>query len=121
MIKAIASEKKVDIVVTRRNGSDGIVTVDYTTEVLNDEGGHNAKIDVDFLPNSGTLQFEKGETEKTITVEILLKDEGIERDETFGVVLSNISPAGAKLSKKCNQVINIVTDSEAKRKQEALA
>jgi len=50
-----------------------------------------------------------------------LKEEGVDRDETFGVVLSNISPAGAKLSKKCNQVINIVTDSEAKRKQEAFA
>ena len=42
MIKAIASEKKVDIIVTRRNGSDGIVTGDYTTEVLTDQGGHNA-------------------------------------------------------------------------------
>ena len=42
MIKAIASEKKVDIIVTRRNGSDGIVTVDYTTEVLTEQAGHNA-------------------------------------------------------------------------------
>jgi len=50
-----------------------------------------------------------------------VKEEGVERDETFGVVLSNISPAGAKLTKKCNQIVNIVTDSEAKRKQEALA
>ena len=58
---------------------------------------------------------------KTITVDIIVKEEGVERDETFGVVLSNISPAGAKLSKKCNQMVHIVTDSEAKRKQEALA
>jgi len=67
------------------------------------------------------LQFEKGETEKTITVDIIEKEEGIDRDETFGIVLSNISPVGAKLTKKCNQMVNIVTDSEAKRKQEALA
>lgn len=67
------------------------------------------------------MQFEKGETEKTITVDIIEKEEGIDRDETFGIVLSNISPAGAKLTKKCNQMVNIVTDSEAKRKQEALA
>jgi len=31
MIKAIASERKVNVVVTRRNGSDGVVTVDYNT------------------------------------------------------------------------------------------
>lgn len=29
MIKAIASDGKVDVVVTRRNGSDGTVTVEY--------------------------------------------------------------------------------------------
>lgn len=44
-----------------------------------------------------------------------------ERDETFGIQLSNIHPAGAKLSKKSFQLVNIVTDAESKKKQEALA
>lgn len=41
MIKAIASDGKVDVVVTRRNGSDGTVTVDYKTYVTHEED-HNA-------------------------------------------------------------------------------
>lgn len=124
MIKAIASEGKVDVVVTRKNGSDGIVTVEYKTEVLHEED-HNAVEKVDFMPVEGTLAFKKGETEKTIEIIINKrtdeKGEDIERDETFGIVLFNISPAGAKLSKKSRQIIHIVTDSESKRKQEALA
>ena len=35
--------------------------------------------------------------------------------------MSNIKPAGAKLSKKSFQIVNIVTDAESKKKQEALA
>lgn len=56
-----------------------------------------------------------------IEVEILeIKGEEV-RDESFGIQLSNVSPAGAKLSKKSFQIVNIVTDAESKKKQEALA
>ncbi len=41
------------------------------------------------------------------------------RDESFGIQLSNISPAGAKLSKKSFHIVNIVTDIESKKKAEA--
>lgn len=40
-IKAIASEGKADIIITRKNGSDGEVTVDYKTYSLSAED-HNA-------------------------------------------------------------------------------
>jgi len=50
-----------------------------------------------------------------------LERPGVEvRDESFGLQLSNITPEGAKLSKKAFCVINIVTDEEAKKKQQAL-
>jgi hypothetical protein len=62
MVKAIASEKKVDVVVTRRNGSDGTVTVEYKTYTTSEED-HNAVENEDFIPKQGTLVFKKGETE----------------------------------------------------------
>jgi len=43
------------------------------------------------------------------------------RDESFAIQLSNVTPAGAKLSKKSFMIVNIVTDVENKRKQDALA
>jgi len=64
--------------------------------------------------------FEQGETTKTITIEILVREDVDMRDESFGLQLSNITPAGAKLSKKSFQIVNIVTDVESKKKHEAL-
>jgi solute carrier family 8 (sodium/calcium exchanger) len=42
-------------------------------------------------------------------------------DNAFGFQLSNVTPGGAKLSKKSFQIVNIVTDLESKKKQDALA
>lgn len=56
MVKAIASEQKVSVVVTRRNGSDGTVTVEYTTYTTAEED-HNAIEGEDFIPKQGTLIF----------------------------------------------------------------
>lgn len=55
-IKAIASEGKVDVVITRKNGSDGTVTVDYKTYCMQEED-HNAQEMIDFEPVNGTLVF----------------------------------------------------------------
>jgi len=52
-------------VIDRKNGSDGIVTVDYTTIEL-DESEHTATAGVDFEMCKGVLEFKQGETEKTI-------------------------------------------------------
>lgn len=62
MIKAIASEGKVDVVVTRKNGSDGTVTVEYQTYSTAEED-HNAVEGTDYIAKQGTLVFKKGETE----------------------------------------------------------
>jgi len=59
---------------------------------------------------------------QTIEIKILQhKDEKEERDESFGIQLFNIKPEGAKLSKNSYKIINIVTDVEGKKKEEALA
>lgn len=84
MIKAIASERKVNVVVTRRNGSDGVVTVDYNT-YSDPQEDHNAIEGDDYLKKEGTLIFKQGETEQTIEIDIKEKEEGVERDETFGI------------------------------------
>jgi len=71
--------------------------------------------------NSGTLVFQHGETEKTISVAIIQKDDDVERDELFGVQLYNITPAGAQLSKKDFILCHIVTDASAVLQQAILA
>lgn len=84
MIKAIASDGNVMVVVTRRNGSDGTVTVDYNTYSSQEEE-HNAIEGEDYIPKNGTLIFKQGETEQTIEIDIKQKEEGVERDEMFGI------------------------------------
>jgi len=56
-----------------------------------------------------------------IKIKIIQKDDDVTRDESLGIQLENITPAGAKLSKKSFQIISIVTDVAGKKKQEALA
>lgn len=69
----------------------------------------------------GTLEFKHGETMKEIVIPIKAREDLEVRDESFLVQLSNVTPAGAKLSKKSYMVVNIVTDAKAKKQQEALA
>ena len=84
MIKAIASEQKAIVVVTRKNGSDGTVTVDYNTYSTAEED-HNAIEGEDYIAKNGTLIFKQGETEQTIEIDIKEKEDGVERDESFGI------------------------------------
>ena len=109
------------IAVVRKNGSDGVVTVDYETKEI-DSTSHTATAGVDFEAGKGTLKFQHGETEDYIVVKILQhEDPDEQRDESFAVHLSNVTPAGDKLSKRAMQIVNIVTDVENKKKQDALA
>lgn len=62
------------------------VRVDYATVDETTKAGE------DYLGASGTLEFAPGETEKTITVEIL-GDTAVETDESFLVQLSNATGA----------------------------
>jgi hypothetical protein len=117
-ISALASEENAEIVIERRNGSDGTVTVDFKTIEL-DASEHTASAGVDFEHVQKTVVFNQGETQKTILVPIIQKDEE-HRSESFAVQLSNVTPAGAKLSKKSFMIVNIVTDVESKKRNDIL-
>lgn len=115
-VQADAKEKTVEVYVERRNGSDGTVTVDYKTSDL-DDSGNTATAGKDYEEVGGTIEFKHGETEKHISIPILPRTDLEVRDESFLVQLSNVTPAGAKLSKKSYMVVNIVTDAKAKKQQ----
>jgi solute carrier family 8 (sodium/calcium exchanger) len=119
-VQADASQPTVSVTIERRNGSDGEVTVQYTTQDL-DETANTATEGVDYKHASGILVFGHNQTQKDIVIDIIPKDTEEVRDESFLVQLSNVTPAGAKLSKKSYMVVNIVTDAKAKKQQEALA
>lgn len=82
-ISALASEEHAEIVIERRNGSDGTVTVDFKTIEL-DASEHTASAGVDFEHVNTTVEFKMGETQKTILVPILPKDDE-HRSESFAV------------------------------------
>ena len=58
----------------RKNGSDGVVTVDWKTKDI-DATGQTATAGVDYEEASGTLRFGHGEIEGFITVTIIPKGE----------------------------------------------
>jgi len=74
------------IIVTRTGGSDGTVTVNYTTSDA------TAKAGTDYTATSGTLSFAPGQTSQSFTVPIL--DNGIfnPTNKAFNIALS--SPTG---------------------------
>jgi len=113
-VQADASQKTVTIFVERRNGSDGLVSVDFKTTDL-DESPNTATAGIDYVAKEGTLEFKHGEILNKIEIDIIKKDDDEVRDESFLVQLSNVTPAGAKLSKKSYMVVNIVTDAKAKK------
>jgi uncharacterized repeat protein (TIGR01451 family)/uncharacterized delta-60 repeat protein len=81
------------ISVLRLNGSNGVVTVNYsTTNSLATNG--IATAGVDYLATTGILTFTNGETFKTFTVPIL-DNSIIDGDRTFGITISNVQPANA--------------------------
>ena len=69
-IKAHPDKEMCEIAILRKNGSDGVVKVDYSTVPLG-ETDHTARDGKDYVSKSGTLQFNHGETEKIIQIQIL--------------------------------------------------
>lgn len=67
------SKDFVEILLIRSKGSDGKVSCNVKTEVLNKEEDidQNAKANVDFSPLDTNVIFESGEIKKHITVELL--------------------------------------------------
>jgi len=55
-IKVLGNETNAEVEVIRKNGADGLVTVDYETFEI-DKSNHTASADVDFKHTKGTLKF----------------------------------------------------------------
>lgn len=119
-ILALANTGFAQIELIRKNGSDGVVTVDFETFQI-DETEHTATHGVDYVHKADTITFEPKETQQTIEIEIIQKAEDVQRDEAFGVRLKSITPEGAKLSKKCTAIVNIITDEGRKKKEQMFA
>jgi len=85
-IKVLAGpeDHTCEILLLRKNGSDGKVTVDYTTLDL-DKSDHTATAGVDYTHAEGTVVFAQNQTEATIEIPILGRQDGGVRDESFGI------------------------------------
>lgn len=85
------SDGSVSIRVLRTGGSDGTVTLDYATIDLSATSGS------DFIADSGTLTFLDGQTEKTVTIQ-LVNDLIGEANEQFGFAIDNLQGEGTLLA-----------------------
>ena len=84
------SDATADFVVTLEPAAAETVTVDYAT------ADGTATAPADYTATSGTLTFEAGETEKTVSVTVV--DDTEEDDgETFSLELSNVSGGNAAI------------------------
>ena len=94
----------LNVVVFRADGTDGTVTVDYSTV----EG--TASEGADYEAISGTLTFAEGVTGQQLSIPIL-DDRAVESEETFAIVLSNPG-GGATLGGITSQQITIADNDD---------
>ena len=106
---ATVSEKGIEVIltVTRENGSDGVVTVGYST------ADGTAVEGLDYVGTDGVLEFAHTETTKTITVSILDDILGSEGNETFSVILDSESVTGGAELGNAVSVVTIEDVNEA--------
>ena len=90
--------------VTRTGGSDGTVTVDYST------ADSSAQAGLDYESTAGTLTFAPGETSQTITIPII-DDSDFESDESFNLIIDNAN-GGANIIDPRTASITILGSSE---------
>ena len=91
------------ITVERVGGSQGRVSVEYSTSE------YAARAGEDFVPTSGVLIFEDGETEQRFTVTVL-NDALFEGDEELRLALSN--PTGGATLGTPSQAVLVIEDSQ---------
>ncbi len=57
-VKALASEKKVEVTIERKDGCDGLISCDFATCDIGTE--RSAKAGEDYVAKTGTLEFVHG-------------------------------------------------------------
>jgi len=95
------------VTVQRAAGSAGLVQVNYATT---NSGAAQATAGTDYTAASGTLTFADGEILKTFVVN-LTPDVLVEGDETFGLILTNVT-GGASLGASNATVTILDNDSQ---------
>lgn len=96
------SDGSAVLTVTRRDGSDGTVSVSFSTG----SEGDSASAGKDYTQASDTLTWDDGDSSsKQIRIDII-SDSLTEDDESFSVQLSNVS-GGASLSNQSRAVVTV--------------
>lgn len=95
----------VEIKVVRKDGADGVITVQYSTNDGGGEGG--AKAGLDYVAGEGTLVFAHQEMVQTVKIQIL-NTEKFEKSAQFSVILTNPG-GGALVYKKGGGALATVT------------
>ncbi len=102
IVRVDESAGSVLLSIQRTGGSDGRVTVDYSTVDATATGGE------DFESRSGTLVFETGQTENSVVVP-LIDDNLAEGYETFAFAIDNVT-GGATLWAPRTAIVTIADD-----------
>jgi hypothetical protein len=97
------SNASLAVIVSRVGGSNGTITVNYTTSDGTATAGQ------DYTATSGTLTFNNGESGKLITIP-LIGDAADESDETFNIALSN--PTGGATLLNPSSAVATITDND---------
>lgn len=96
----IATDPKCIVKVLRTNGCSGEVTLKYRTIELNRDRD-TASPGIHYEHVEGTLTFDHSVSEQIIEIPILQElTPDLMAHQMFGVVISDIYPRGAKISKK---------------------
>ena len=95
--------------VNRTGGSNGTVSVSFSTSNGTATGGPSCANSPDFTALSGTVSFNEGETSKTFGIPIC-DDSIVEGDETFNVTLS--SPTGGAMLGSPSTAVATITDND---------
>jgi len=94
----------LSVTVTRTNGSEGDVSIDYATSDGSASAGQ------DYTASAGTLTLLDGETSRSFTIDIL-EDAEYEGDESFGVSLANAT--GGALIGNPNSATATISDNDS--------
>jgi hypothetical protein len=97
-----------EILVTRKGGSFGMATVDFSIS------DWTARAGLDFRPTTQTLTFADGETQKRVLIRIF-NETRREQTEMANLTLSNITGGIANLGDRSTAVLSILDDDLARR------